>query len=394
MHVIAILHNLFSVCRSSLDKRILRTLYSTIDALSRCRKLTIVGLDRSLHRNCHVKHKIKAVDRLFGNAKLQKKSLCFYRVILLLLIGSNQRPMIIIDWSGLTPCGNYHFIRAAVPVGGRALPILEISVPLKNYTSPKVHKLFLKKLKEMLPQNCKPIIITDSGFRNPWFKLVLSFGWDYIGRIRQNTTCRKIDENEWVPIKSLYLLARKKATYLGQFILSKGNKLDTHFILYKEEKKNRVKKNLAGKKVRCSSSLKHEKRESEPLLIVTSLSMEESSPIKIIKLYQKRMQIEEGFRDLKNERIGFSLRQNRSMSVGRLSVALLIGAITMFILWVLGIATKNRNLHYHFQANTTRHRSVLSHFMIGWQVLEEGKISFTFKEIKHALNLLQEAQYA
>lgn len=394
MHVLPILHKLFASCRSSFDLRILRTLYSTVEALTRCRKLTISSLGRSLNRNCYIKHKIKAVDRLFGHGKLQLNITEFYKVISNVIIGSNNNPIIIIDWSGLTPCGNYHFIRAAVPLGGRALPILEMPFPLNQYTKPKSHKNFLECLKSILPKNCKPVIVTDAGFRNPWFKLVLSFGWDYMGRIRQNTHCKHMGENVWFPAKNLYKKACKKAIYLGEFLLAKENPINTHLYIFKGVKKYRIKMNLAGKKIQCSSSLKHEKRESEPLLVSTSLDAQSFNPNQIIKIYNKRMQIEEGFRDLKSERSGFSLRQNRSITLGRLSVALMIGAIGMLLLWILGITAKIQKLHYRFQANTIRDQNVLSLFIIGWQVLEEGKVQFTLKEIKQALSLLQEAQYA
>lgn len=394
MHVLTILHKLFASCRSSFDLRLLKTLYSTVESLTRCRKLTISGLGRSLNRNCYIKHKIKAVDRLFGHTKLQSNIIDFYKVISNVIIGMNEKPTIIIDWSGLTPCGNYHFIRAAVPLGGRALPILEMPFPLNQYTKPKSHLLFLLSLKSILPKNCKPIIITDAGFRNPWFKLVLSFGWDYMGRIRQNTHCRNVNDKDWFPAKNLYKKACKKAKYLGTYLLAKDNPINTHLFIFKGLKKHRVKMNLAGKKIQSSSSLKHEKRESEPLLVSTSLDAENFNPYQVIKMYNKRMQIEEGFRDLKSERSGFSLRQNRSITLGRLSVALLIGAIGMLLLWILGITAKIQKIHYHFQANTTRNQNVLSLFIIGWQVLEEGKVLFTQNEIKQALSLLQESQYA
>ncbi len=84
------------------------------------------------------------------------------------------------------------------------------------YTKPKSHKNFLKSLREMLPKDCKPILVTDAGFRNPWFMLVLSFGWDYMGRIRQNTQCRHVQDKDWTPIKSLY--KNKKTKYLEHLI--------------------------------------------------------------------------------------------------------------------------------------------------------------------------------
>src|SRR5438105_2412081 len=97
------------------------------------------------------------------------------------------------------------------------------------------------------------------------------------------------------------------------------------------------------------------------------------------------MQIEEGLRDLKNERMGLSLRQNRSMDLGRLNMALLIGAMTLFLLWILGTMVKNKNLHYQYQANTVRNRNVLSNFLIGWQALEEKRIKFSKSEVNQTV---------
>lgn len=73
-------------------------------------------------------------------------------------------------------------------------------------------------------------------------------------------------------------------------------------------------------------SNKHEKNANEPWLIVSSLSPDECAPKSIMKIYKLRMQIEEGFRDLKNTKNGFSLRHCRSYTVERLNIALLISA--------------------------------------------------------------------
>ena len=393
MRAIRILHDLFGTCRAYIDLRLLHTLFSSIEALTRCRKLTIAGIGRSLDRDCIVKNKIKAVDRLFGHIKVQKSIPFFYQSIINKLIYPKSKPIIIVDWSGLSYCGKYHFMRAAVPVGGRALPILEMAFEEKDYGSQKAHKLFLTQLRAIMPKDCQPIIVTDAGFRNPWFKLVLSFQWNYIGRVRHITQCRKKDTSEWMAIKSLYGQASYMPRYLGPYVLTKSEVLETHFYLYRERKKKRVKKNLRGKKIQCSVSLKHAKRESEPWLLATSLNSILLDAQKIIIIYKKRMQVEEGIRDLKNERSGLSLRQNRSTHIGRLNVALLIGAITMFLLWILGTAVRNRNLHYQYQANTVRNRNVLSNFIIGWQALEEKRFEFSKIEIEQSITTLKEILY-
>lgn len=209
-------------------------------------------------------------------------------------------------------------------------------------------------MQKLLPSKCHPIIVSDAGFRNNWFRLVTSYGWDFVGRARHNTRY-KINA-EWQPIKELYAKACCRAKFLGEFLLAKSKPLNCYFYLMKEKKKYRVKRNLAGKKMQCSVSLKHAKRGNEPWLIVTSLDSKLFTAKNIMSIYKKRMQIEEAFRDLKNTRL-------------------------------LGIAAKQKNLHYSFQSNPERKRNVLSNFIIGWQVLER-RIYLTNAEIINALSEL------
>ena len=240
----------------------------------------------------------------------------------------------------------------------------------------------------MLPNGCVPIIITDAGFRNPWFRSVLLMGWDFIGRVRNKTQFCHKNQSVWFPIKSLYEQATEKACYIGRVLLSCSSPLDCHFYMMKQKKKNRVKRNLVGKKVQCSVSKKHAKGANEPWLIASSLSPEKISAIDIMMLYKKRMQIEEVFRDLKNMRNGLGLRHCRSFKLERLNVALLIAALTILVLWLFGIAAKQQNLHYSFQANTEKRRNVLSNFIIGWQVLMRNDKQFNKKELMAALDVI------
>jgi len=291
----------------------------------------------------------------------------------------------LVDWSGLTRCGAFHFLRASVPVGGRGLPILDMAFSRKDYASLKTHKAFIKRLQAILPDDCRPIIITDAGFRCTWFQLISKTGWDFVGRVRNVTQYKRDDQEQWYKVKTLYSLANMMPRYLFEGKLAKSNPIDCFFHCMKQRKKNRVKKNLIGKRVQASASKKHEERENEPWLIATSLSPQAYDAKKIMMLYKKRMQIEEGFRDLKNTRNGFSLRHCRSYTVERLNVALLIGGIAIFLLWLLGLVAKNKKIHFSFQANTVRNRNVLSTITIGWQALIRGLSCFTQKNCMSVL---------
>ncbi len=171
--------------------------------------------------------------------------------------------------------------------------------------------------------------------------------------------------------------------------LAKANPIACHFYLFRGTKKHRVRKNLRGRKIQSSVSLKHEKREREPWVVVSSLPVESYTPKQIISLYKKRMQIEEAFRDLKNTRNGFSLRHCRSFDAQRLNIALLIAAIAMLLLWIVGIMAKQQNQHVNFQANTVRRHAVLSIFTIGWQYLKRNGQKISQTMINQALGELR-----
>ena len=59
---------------------------------------------------------------------------------------------------------------------------------MDEYTCPHVHRAFLYRLKQVLPVDFKPVIITDAGFKVPWFKQIRKLGWHYIARVRGNQT--------------------------------------------------------------------------------------------------------------------------------------------------------------------------------------------------------------
>lgn len=78
-------------------------------------------------------------------------------------------------------------------------------------------------------------MVTDDGFKVPWFKLVLSFGWDYVGRIRGRTMLRENGENDWDHIKNLYPMATTTPKYLGCLEMTRSNPLNCPRCFIKEK---------------------------------------------------------------------------------------------------------------------------------------------------------------
>jgi hypothetical protein len=72
--------------------------------------------------------------------------------------------VIVVDWYVLKADESLHLLRAALPVGGRALPVCTGKSRLGQAA---VHTAFLAQLRRLLPVDSQPIVVTDAGFRMP-----------------------------------------------------------------------------------------------------------------------------------------------------------------------------------------------------------------------------------
>lgn len=65
------------------------------------------------------------------------------------------------------------------------------------------------------------------------------------------------------------------------------------------------------------------------------------------------------------------MNENVTLIAERYTVWLLISSLASFIAWIVGYAAEQKKLHYDFQANTYRHRRVLSFFYLGCQIIRK-----------------------
>ncbi len=89
-----------------------------------------------------------------------------------------------------------------------------------------VQRRFIERLAQALPASARPpIILTDAGFRTPWFQLLAQHNWHWIGRIRNRDFVRN-DGCDWFAAKSLYAQARGQAQDLGRYQSVRSNPID------------------------------------------------------------------------------------------------------------------------------------------------------------------------
>ena len=110
----------------------------------------------------------------------------------------------------------------------------------------------------------------------------------------------------------------------------------------------------------------------EPWLLATSLPATRTLARQVVRLYRLRMSIEEGFRDMKSHQFGLGLTYHRCASVERLQVLVFIASLALLVLWLVGTATIAQGAHYQFQANSVRHKRILSVLFVGLQMVQDN----------------------
>lgn len=351
-------------------------------------RLSVTGIGRSIHSSAKEKHCIKRADRLLSNHHLWAEREDIYHAMTRIMVGNIQRPVILVDWSDLDPHKRHFLIRAAVALEGRSHTLYEEVHTIKTKEKPATHKSFMKKLKAMLPSNCCPIVVTDGGFKVPWFKLIQKLGWDYVGRIRGRTMLRENEACDWDYIKNLYPMANSTPKYLGCREITRSNPLNSHLVLYKGKPKGRHKLNRAGKRTYSKHSEVHSEREKEPWLLATSLPATSTLAKRVVKIYSARMQIEEAFRDIKSHRYGAGLELNLTRDQQRLQILMLIGMLVTLVLWLLGTVVIMSGEAKHYQANTEKKRRVLSVLFLGLRVSSDDRIAVSDEQLTIAYDKL------
>jgi hypothetical protein len=264
-------------------------------------------------------------------------------------------------------------LRASFAATGRAITLYEEVHAEKKMGNVSVQKNFLKVFKSMLPSDCKPIIVTDAGFKSSWFKEVLKLGWDYIGRVRQLDQIKYSQNGKiFKKCKELTKVATYTPKSFGEIILSKTNPFVTYCYLVKKKIKGRKKRLKNGKIDKHRTSKQHSRGQREGWIIVSSLISNKSTIAKkIINIYSRRMTIEESFRDLKSTQYGFGMDQNKTIKQERLIVWLMLAALACLLAWIVGYFAEKTGLHPQYQANSIKHRRVLSFFYLGCQVMRK-----------------------
>lgn len=340
MHLTELLHKNFEEELPHVHKKRLSNLTAACEATIGSNTLYLTGLGRALINSNKESSNIQKIDRLLGNGSLQAERDSFYQVMISKIIRNTMRPWIHIDWTCINSVTNLYALRASLSMPGRSIVIYEACFPKKKENNHATHKAFLNKLKTLLPESTRPIIVTDAGFRAIWFAHVLQLGWDFVGRLRNKNSVCKENSVDWHLSSTYFEYATTKPTYIGPRLLTQEGKVPVNIVLYKGKTKKRVTLNRYKKKSRSGMSKRYAKASKEPWILVTSLKEAVLNPILIVTIYRQRMRIEENIRDTKCSHYGLGLKNSLTRCAQRMNILLLIAALITFAAWLAGLFTR------------------------------------------------------
>lgn len=323
-----------------------KTLADLVVGAMRCRRVSLADIGRSMHAKTTPKHCIKRVWRFLRNPRVLAADGA--RTLLTLAAkASGGRLVIAVDWVDIR---RDQVLRAATPLRGRSLPVL-----FAAYRKWQLHRsrnsledAFFVLLKTLAPRGCEVTIVADRGFtRADLARTLQEIGVHYVIRVRAGT---------W------FVNARHSGA-LRNLELSPGKHRDFGMGAYR--KRSPVPQRIVGF---------WKRRESEPWLLATDLMFGWRN---VAGVYELRMKIEELFRDEKNVRFGWGLRQSQLSEPERLERLLLVLAFAYWFLLMLGLVCQDTMSPGAWGSSSSRRRTQASVFFVGRYMQDKVRIRFS-----------------
>jgi hypothetical protein len=300
-----------------------------------------------------LKASIKRVERLIGNARIEQEAHIIGQQLVEQLCRVREPLIIAVDWSAVNPGGTVVELRAAVTrLGmGRALTVYQQIHPLAKLGNAKAERELLETLRGWIAEDIQVTVVSDAGFRRPWFAQVERCGWSWIGRIRRGVNVSR-DASVWVSAEHWFEQATSKARRWTNCYLSKKAPWLCDMVVYKAHARRRKLYRCAGHGSNSKAVKEARARAREPWLLAHSGELKAYRPDEIVAMYERRMQIEECFRDTKSVVYGMGLEIARSRLHMRLHALLLIATLAAFLLWHIGQIAEAEGLQRRFKATT------------------------------------------
>lgn len=257
------------------------------------------------------KHSLKRLDRWINNPRVQVGS-AMQPIVARLTKRRKKKLIVSLDWVDIR---SFKVLVCACNLKGRCVWLMWKSVPASglNLQMGRIEQDVLFALRQMIPMKLKVVILADRGFHKSRLFVYCqkTMHFDYVIRIKPqyNVKARRFNG-------MLSELPVKPGTRRFWARVSCGKKPEViqNVVVYYQ-------RNLPEKR-------------DEPWFLATSLK---GTPEQLVRLYGRRMEIEQSFRDKKNVNNGWHLRKMRVKTSKALDRLLLILAIAYMILCGIGL---------------------------------------------------------
>ena len=299
-----------SVCASSLRLSQAKTLAILVTSAMRVERISLANIGRAMLGTA--KHQIKRCWRFCDNHRVETADAM--RGVVKKLLKKRTKPLIVtLDWTDIR---QFQTLMASAVFKGRSIPLCWASCKKHVYEGHRSRNAFeeslLLVLKSMIPLGQKVILLADRGFgRTELARFCQYQGFDYVIRINPDVHVRS-------------------DSYTGKLIdypVRKGVSKLLKSVAYRSH--HSVSQNIVIRWVRGLP-----RHRDECWFLMTNLN---AGAARISRLYGQRMTIEQLFRDAKNKRNGWSLRDTKIKKAVRLDRLILILALAYLLLCGLGL---------------------------------------------------------
>lgn len=290
-----------------------------------------MGLGMAESRGVNKKHATKQIDRMLSNPgfDIWTLSSCWVPYV----VGSTTKLMVALDWSSFGGDEQHMLCLNVLTSKGSSTPLLWRTVDKKRlkHNRARYEDQLLSRLKEVLPSGVTITLVADRGFADKKFFQFLEqeLHFNYIIRIKSNTIIRS---DKGLSQKACdWLAPTGKAKALKQASITHQAYPIAQFISVQDK----------GMKA--------------PWYLVTNLT---DVPTRLlIRHYSKRWKIEPYFRDIKDGRFGYGLRQTHIKSEERRDRLFLVVALCYTLLILLGQAGESIGFDKYLKVNTVKTRT-------------------------------------
>jgi hypothetical protein len=349
-----------TVCAGCLRLSQAKTLSILVAAAMRVQRISLANIGRMM--NGATKHQIKRCWRFCANERVETAD-AMQGIIAKLLKKRKKKLLVALDWVDIK---GFQTLMASIVLKGRSVPICWASTTNHVYDGHRSRNAFeeslLLVLRNMIPRHIRVIVLADRGFgRTALATFCQRQGSGYVIRIQPNVTVRLRGFHG----KLLDYPVYKGIAKVLQRVSYRSDEAATQNVVV------HWKRNLPKKRDECWFLMTDQKGSAQ----------------QICRLYGQRMTIEQLFRDDKNKRNGWSLRDTKITKPDRIDRLLLILAIAYLLLCGVGLIAKAR-----FQPSawcSTNRQRECSIYTIGLIMLQ--KMDVTPPEAFAAVRLLSQS---